>query len=447
MMNEKFLELIANKKISSIKEQLKAIQPVDIAEILDEMDNVNSLLIFRLLPKETAAEVFSHLSTDKRTELSMLVREDELKLIIEDLYFDDMIDYLEEMPANVVKRILKNTSEVERKLINQFLNYPDNSAGSIMTIEYVDLKANMTVADALQRVRKTAPDKETIYTCYVTNSLRKMEGIVSLKDLVLAPVDTTIREIMKEKWIGVNTHDDQEEAAALFKKYDLLSMPVVDNEGRLVEIITIDDIVDVIDEENTEDFQKMHAIQPSDEGYLEAGVFSLAKVRILWLLILMFSATFTGYIIRQYEGLLQSTVALAAFIPMLMGTGGNAGAQSSSLVIRGIALGEVELKDFFKVIWREVRVAVIVGVALGILNLLRIIFLEGSSFNIALVVSLTLLITITAAKIMGGILPLLAKSLGIDPAIMASPLISTIVDAITLITYFTIAGAILGIAI
>ncbi len=447
MMNEKFLELIANKKISSIKEQLKAIQPVDIAEILDEMDNVNSLLIFRLLPKETAAEVFSHLSTDKRTELSMLVREDELKLIIEDLYFDDMIDYLEEMPANVVKRILKNTSEVERKLINQFLNYPDNSAGSIMTIEYVDLKANMTVADALQRVRKTAPDKETIYTCYVTNSLRKMEGIVSLKDLVLAPVDTTIREIMKEKWIGVNTHDDQEEAAALFKKYDLLSMPVVDNEGRLVGIITIDDIVDVIDEENTEDFQKMHAIQPSDEGYLEAGVFSLAKVRILWLLILMFSATFTGYIIRQYEGLLQSTVALAAFIPMLMGTGGNAGAQSSSLVIRGIALGEVELKDFFKVIWREVRVAVIVGVALGILNLLRIIFLEGSSFNIALVVSLTLLITITAAKIMGGILPLLAKSLGIDPAIMASPLISTIVDAITLITYFTIAGAILGIAI
>lgn len=444
-MTKKILELIDNKKISVIKEELKDLRPVDIAEILDILNEVNGLLVFRLLSKKVATEVFAHLSTEKQMQISMLVREDELKHIIENLYFDDMIDYLEEMPANVVKKILKNTNEVERQLINQFLNYPDNSAGSLMTIEYVDLKANMTIGEALLKIQQTAPNKETIYTCYVTNYLRKMEGIISLKDLVLASLDQKVGVIMKRDWISVKTHDDQEQIASLFKKYDLLSMPVVDQENRLVGIITIDDVVDVIDEENTEDFHKMAAIQPSDEAYLEAGIFNLAKKRILWLLILMFSATFTGYIIRQYEDILQSIVTLAAFIPMLMGTGGNAGAQSASLVIRGIALGDLELKDFLKIIWRELRVSLIVGLGLAIINFLRIVYLEKSSPEIGLIVSLTLIVTITLAKIMGGILPLLAKSLGIDPAIMASPLISTIVDAITLVAYFSIAGTILRI--
>lgn len=444
-MTKKILELIDNKKISVIKEELKDLRPVDIAEILDILNEVNGLLVFRLLSKKVATEVFAHLSTEKQMQISMLVREDELKHIIENLYFDDMIDYLEEMPANVVKKILKNTNEVERQLINQFLNYPDNSAGSLMTIEYVDLKANMTIGEALHKIQQTAPNKETIYTCYVTNYLRKMEGIISLKDLVLASLDQKVGVIMKRDWISVKTHDDQEQIASLFKKYDLLSMPVVDQENRLVGIITIDDVVDVIDEENTEDFHKMAAIQPSDEAYLEAGIFNLAKKRILWLLILMFSATFTGYIIRQYEDILQSIVTLAAFIPMLMGTGGNAGAQSASLVIRGIALGDLELKDFLKIIWRELRVSLIVGLGLAIINFLRIVYLEKSSPEIGLIVSLTLIVTITLAKIMGGILPLLAKCLGIDPAIMASPLISTIVDAITLVAYFSIAGTILRI--
>lgn len=444
-MPKRIIYLLENKKLPQIKDKLRKMPSADIAEIIDEMDSKNSLLLFRLLPKNEAAEVFSHLSSDKKEELSVLVREDELEAIIDDLDFDDMIDYLEEMPANVVRKILKNTSEVERKLINQFLNYPDDSAGSLMTIEYVSLKAEMTVEEALEHIRKIALDKETIYTCFVTSSDRRMQGIISLKDLILASRDKKVKEIMTKNFIWVNTHDDQEYIASLFKKYDFFSMPVVDYENRLVGIITIDDVVDVIDEENTEDFHKMAAIQPSDEGYMEAGVFGLAKKRIFWLLILMFSATFTGYIIRQYETLLESMVILAAFIPMLMGTGGNAGAQSSSLVIRGIALGEVKLKDFFKVIWREMRVSLIVGVALGGLNFLRILYIERNSVMIAAIVSLTLIITISTAKIMGGVLPLLAKSLGIDPAIMASPLISTIVDAVSLVTYFSIASILMGI--
>lgn len=438
-MPERIYQLLQEKKLPQIKNELRKIPPVDIAEIIDELNKKNSLLIFRLLPKNKAAKVFSYLSSDTQENLSVLVRENELKTIIADLDFDDMIDYLEEMPANVVKKILKNTSEVERKLINQFLNYPDDSAGSLMTIAYVSLKMDMTAEQALEHIRRIAVNKETIYTCFVTSSHKRMLGLISLKDLILASPGKKVSEIMNKDYIGVNTHDDQEYIATLFKKYNFFSMPVVDNENRLVGIITIDDVVDVIDEENTEDFHKMAAIQPSDESYLEAGVFGLAKKRIIWLLILMFSATFTGYIIRQYEVLLESMVVLAAFIPMLMGTGGNAGAQSSSLVIRGIALGEVKMKDLLKVIWRELRVSFIVGLALGGLNFLRILFIEQNSVMIAAIVSLTLVITITSAKIMGGVLPLLAKRMGIDPAIMASPLISTIVDAISLITYFSIA--------
>ena len=432
-------ELLNNKNLSQIKSELKNMQEADIAEIINSLNKKNSLLLFRLLDKEMASEVFSHLSPNKQSELSVQIRENELKAILEDLYFDDMIDYLEEMPASFIKRILKNTGEVERNLINQFLNYPANCAGSIMTIEYVDFKAGMTVKSAIDRIRKTAIDKETVYTCYVTDNNRELEGIVSLKDLVLAKPDRLVRDIMNSNIIYVTTMSDQEEVSAIFKKYDLLTVPVVDRENRLVGIITIDDIVDVIDLENTEDFHKMAAIQPSDVGYLSAGILSLAKKRIMWLLILMISATISGNIIRKYNDLLQSMVILAAFIPRLMDTGGNAGSQSSTLVIRSIALGEIRSKDLFRVLWKEIRVSIIVGLALGIFNFFQIILLGYGNPTLALTVSLTLFITIFTAKIIGGALPLVAKTFGIDPAIMASPLITTIVDAIALISYFAIA--------
>ena len=432
-------ELLNNKNLSQIKSELKNMQEADIAEIINSLNKKNSLLLFRLLDKEMASEVFSHLSPNKQSELSVQIRENELKAILEDLYFDDMIDYLEEMPASFIKRILKNTGEVERNLINQFLNYPANCAGSIMTIEYVDFKAGMTVKSAIDRIRKTAIDKETVYTCYVTDNNRELEGIVSLKDLVLAKPDRLVRDIMNSNIIYVTTMSDQEEVSAIFKKYDLLTVPVVDRENRLVGIITIDDIVDVIDLENTEDFHKMAAIQPSDVGYLSAGILSLAKKRIMWLLILMISATISGNIIRKYNDLLQSMVILAAFIPRLMDTGGNAGSQSSTLVIRSIALGEIRSKDLFRVLWKEIRVSIIVGLVLGIFNFFQIILLGYGNPMLALTVSLTLFITIFTAKIIGGALPLVAKTFGIDPAIMASPLITTIVDAIALISYFAIA--------
>jgi len=436
-------ELLNNKNLSQIKSELKNMQEADIAEIINSLNKKDSLLLFRLLDKEMASEVFSHLSPNKQSELSVQIRENELKAILEDLYFDDMIDYLEEMPASFIKRILKNTGEVERNLINQFLNYPANCAGSIMTIEYVDFKAGMTVKSAIDRIRKTAIDKETVYTCYVTDNNRELEGIVSLKDLVLAKPDRLVRDIMNSNIIYVTTMSDQEEVSAIFKKYDLLTVPVVDRENRLVGIITIDDIVDVIDLENTEDFHKMAAIQPSDVGYLSAGILSLAKKRIMWLLILMISATISGNIIRKYNDLLQSMVILAAFIPRLMDTGGNAGSQSSTLVIRSIALGEIRSKDLFRVLWKEIRVSIIVGLVLGIFNFFQIILLGYGNPMLALTVSLTLFITIFTAKIIGGALPLVAKTFGIDPAIMASPLITTIVDAIALISYFAIASRLL----
>ncbi|MBA1334499.1 MAG: Mg/Co/Ni transporter MgtE, CBS domain-containing [Firmicutes bacterium] len=443
-MTVRILELIKEKKVSRLKEELGVTEAADIAEAIDEMDGKDGLLTFRLLAKEKAAEVFSHLSTNKQAEISYLINERELEAILKDLYFDDMIDYLEEMPANIVKKILRKTGDVERRLINQFLNYPENSAGSIMTIEFVDLKAEMTIGDALERIRRTAPDKETVYTCYVIDHSRVLQGLISLKDLVLADPEKQVKDIMKTSFVSVGTHSDQEEVASVFKKYDLLTVPVVDHENRLVGIITIDDIVDVIDEENTEDFHKMAAIQPSDEEYLSAGIFSLARKRILWLMVLMVSATVSAHIIRRYEEVLSSMVILAAFIPMLMDTGGNAGSQSSTLIIRGLALGEIKMKDFIRVAWKEMRVSMVVGPVLGAVNFVRILFIEGESFKVAMTVSLTLTVTIIAAKIVGGILPIAAKSIKIDPAIMASPLITTIVDAMALMTYFTIAAWLLG---
>ncbi|MGI6587044.1 MAG: magnesium transporter [Lutisporaceae bacterium] len=438
-------DYIEIKNYTAIKELLEEMQPADIAELLEELDTKNSLLVFRMLHKDTAVEVFAHLSVKQQTNFTLMIKENELREIVEELYFDDKIDYLEEMPSSVVKKILKYSSETERSLINQFLNYPENSAGSLMTIELVDLKKELSIDEALLHIRRTALDKETIYTCYVTDNNRKLEGTVSLKDLVIAPGNKKVEEIMETDPISVRTIDDQEEVANLFKKYDLLSVPVVDQENRLVGIITIDDIVDVIDEEASKDIQIMHGLSPSGEEYLKTDILTLAKQRIFWLLFLMLSATITGSIIESFKSSLEKAVGLAVFIPMLMGTGGNAGTQSSTLVIRGIALGEVVLKDILKVIWRELRISLMVGLSLAAVNFIRVYYIGGNSLTVSVVVSVTLVITIMTAKVIGGVLPLLAKAINIDPAIMASPLISTIVDALTLLSYFKIAEAIMKI--
>ena len=438
-------QLLMEKRYAELKEKIKYMQIQDIAEVIDELDTKNAIILFRLLPKEIAADVFSYLSSERQGEISMMIDENELNEIMNDLFFDDKIDFLEEMPANVVKRILRNTSEAERKLINQFLQYPEYSAGSLMTIEFVDLKKEMTVAQALDKIRRVGRDREIVYTCYVTDAWRKLEGIVSLKELVLASPDTKVEDIMKKDVIYVDTYDDQEEVADVFKKYDFLAVPVVDQEKRLVGIITIDDIVDVIEEETTEDIQRMAAIQPTDEEYLDATTFMIARKRLLWLLILMISATVSGYIIRKYEVALEAVVALTAFIPMLMDTAGNAGSQASVTVIRSLVLGELKFGDILKVIFKEVRVGILVGVALALVNFIRVCFIEGYDLGIAITISLTLIFTVIIAKIIGGTLPMIAKKIGLDPAIMASPLITTIADAISLTIYFSLAVWILHI--
>ncbi|HHX75318.1 MAG TPA: magnesium transporter [Firmicutes bacterium] len=438
--------LLAEKKYYQLREILSGSQVADIGEFLNLLDATTALLVFRLLPKDMAADVFSYLSPTRQSELSVLVDDVELQHILEDLYFDDKIDFLEEMPANVVKRILQNTSEKERKLINQFLNYPEDSAGSLMTIEFVDLKKEMLVRDALAKIRENAPEKETIYTCYVTDANRVLEGILSLRDLVIAEPEQKIGDIMRQDIIYANTHDDKEDIAELVKKYDLLAIPITDNEKRLVGIVTVDDILDVIEDENTEDFHKMAALSPTDVEYLESGVFAMARKRIVWLLVLMLTATFTGYIIRNYQPTLEKVVALTVFIPMLMDTGGNAGSQSSTLIIRSLALNEINFRNILQVIWKEFRVSLVVGLTLACINFVRILLLEQYSTTIAGIVSVTLICTVITAKIVGSSLPILAKQLKIDPAIMASPLITTIVDTISLIIYFTLASRIMLLA-
>ncbi len=418
---ERILELINGKKYSEAREELLKLNSVDIATLLEEVDNKkNMLVLFRLLPKDIEIDVFSYMSNDMQQYIIQSITHEEMTTIIDQLYFDDVIDLLEEMPANIVKKILLNTDEKKRKLINQFLKYEEDSAGSIMTIEFVDLKKEMTVEQAIERIRKIGVDKQTINTCYVIDKNRKLEGITSIRRLILSNKDVLIKDIMKENYVSINTFDDQEYVASQFKKYDLVSMPVVDKEHRLVGIITIDDIVDIIDQENTEDFHKMAAMEPSEEEYLKTGVFELAKHRIIWLLVLMISATFTGNIIRKSEDVLQSVVILASFIPMLMDTGGNSGSQSSTLVIRGLALGEIKLKDIFKVMWKEFRVSVVVGIALSVVNFLRVYFIEKVSFMVSITVCISLFFTVVLAKVVGGILPIVAKKLKLDPAIMAS---------------------------
>ncbi|ARC83248.1 magnesium transporter [Clostridium argentinense CDC 2741] len=442
---KKVLDLIKTSKFVDARNLLIEEKSVDIAQFLEEVDRDKMLIIFRILPKDIATEVFSYMSTEDVQYIIEAITDDELSHIVDKLFLDDTIDILEELPANVVKKVLKNTKEGKRRLINTFLNYPDNSAGSIMTIEYVRLRKEMTVKEAVDHIKRTGLNKETIDTCYVTNEKRKLEGVLSIRDLILNDDNEIIKNIMDDNVICTHTLDDQEEVADLFKKYDFLAMPVVDNENRLVGIITIDDIVDIIEQENTEDFQKMAAMGPSEEEYLKTSVLNLAKNRIVWLLVLMISATFTGSIIKRYDEVLQSVVILAAFIPMLMDTGGNAGSQASTLVIRGLALGEIELTDIFKVLWKELRVSVVVGIVLSGVNFLRVYFLEKVELYVAITVCTTLFFTVVIAKVVGCVLPIVAKKLKLDPAIMASPLITTIVDALALIIYFGMAAMFLGI--
>lgn len=444
-MKNMILNLVEQGKYVEARREIIIMNAVDIAQIFEEVEEKNLLIIFRLLPKDVASVVFAYLSGDIQRFIIESITDKEAVSILDELFLDDAVDLLEEMPANIVMKVLKNTDEEMRELINQFLNYPKDSAGSLMTIEYVDLRKEMTVGQAIKHIKETGIDKETIDTCYVMDSNRVLEGVISIRKLILNDDSTELKDIMDTDVIYVNTLDDQEDVAGLFKKYGFLVMPVVDNERRLVGIVTIDDILDVIDQENTEDFQRMAAMEPSDKDYLSTNALVLAKHRLPWLLILMISATFTGGIIKKYDNALQSLMILASFIPMIMDTGGNSGSQSSTLVIRGLALGELKPNDLLKVLWKELCVSTIVGIILSFVNFLRIYYIEKAELLVSVTVSFTLFLTVILAKVVGGVLPIIAKRLKMDPAIMAGPLITTIVDAVALIIYFTTASWLLGI--
>ena len=451
-LTEIITKMLTNNKFSALKEMLTEMNVVDIAQAMEEMESENQVRIFRLLPKDSSAAVFSYLDSDVQEYIVDTITGAELQFLMDDMFLDDAVDFLEEVPANVVTRVLAHTNPETRNLINKFLKYPENSAGSIMTIEMASFPESYTVSRAISELRKTALDKETIYTCYCTDSQRKLVGSVALRRLIVSPEDTVIKDIMydDEQLIYVNTRDDQETVADIARKYDLLSVPVVDNEKRLVGIITIDDIVDVIEEENTEDFEKMASLTPSEDEYLKTGVFTLTKNRIVWLIILMLAATFTGQIIEGYEDKLSAFAGLTACIPMIMGTGGNSGNQTSTLIIRGLSLGTIRINDFFKVLWKELRVALICGLILAVANFVRMFILREITGNdvsnsVFIVVCLAMLFAVIIAKTLGCTLPILAKILHLDPALMAGPLITTLVDTITLLVYFAIANAILTI--
>lgn len=441
---ELLTELLRNKKWQELKELLTEMNEQDIAELFMELEERDLTLIYRLLPKELAAEVFVNMEPEYQEMLIRAFSDTELREVLDELYVDDAVDLIEEMPASLVKRILRHTDPDTRKSINEILRYPEDSAGSLMTIEYVDLKRSLTVADAFTRIRRTGVDKETIYTCYVTDSKRKLKGYVTVKDLLLADETATIREIMEDNVISVNTHEDKEVVADLFQKYDLVVLPVVDRENRLVGIITVDDAIDVLQEEITEDMELMAGITPTDKPYLKMGVFENFKKRIPWLMLLMVSATFTEKIITHFEGALTACVALTAFIPMLTGTCGNCGNQSSSTIIRGLSLGEIEFRDTLKVVLKEFLIALVCGIALAIVNFAKLMIFDDIGWQVALVVSVTMIAAVVFAKVVGSILPVIAKKIGFDPAVMSSPFISTIVDAVTLLIYFAIASSVLN---
>ena len=454
--SEKILSLLQEKKYSALQKYMDTLNPADIAEcmedLLDDGDIQEEELprIFRLLPKELASDTFTEMDPEFQEKLIDAFSDKELAELMGDMFLDDTVDVIEEMPANVVKRILKNVDSETRKSINQVLNYPEDSAGSIMTIEYVDLRPGMTVREAFARIRQTGVDKETIYICYIIGPTRKLLGLVSVRELLLAADDTVLRDIMETNIISVTTLDDREDVANLFAKYSFGALPVVDKENRLVGIVTVDDAIDVLQEEATEDIEKMAATTPSEHPYLRAKTWEIWKQRIPWLLLLMVSATFTGMIITGFENALAAQAALMAFIPMLMDTGGNSGSQASVTVIRNLSLGEVEFADIGKVLWKELRVSLLCGATLAAVSFGKIMLIDGLlmrnpgiTVTVAAVVCLTLLLTVVVAKLVGCSLPLLAKRVGFDPAVMASPFITTIVDALSLILYFRIATDIL----
>lgn len=438
-------KLIEEKKYSEIKKELNEMNEYDIAEILEELPQKELVKIFRLLNKDIAADAFSYMETDKEAAIISSLSEKEAVDIINDMAADDATDLMDEIPANVVHRLLKKVDPETRRDINQLLKYPDNSAGSIMTVEYLDFKEDLTIKEAIKKIRQEYDDKETINICYVVDNKRKLIGKVALKDLVVNSEDKLIKDIMDDDFQFVNTLMDQEEVARIIQDYDITAVPVVDSEDKLVGIITIDDVIDIIEEEATEDIEKMAAITPTEKSYLKLSVFDIWKSRIPWLLLLMISATFTGKIIQHYESALAACVILTSFIPMLMDSGGNAGGQASVTIIRGLSLNDVEFSDIFKVIWKEFRASILVGITLAIANFGKLILIDKVTTTVALVVCLTLIVVIIIAKFIGCTLPIIAKRLGFDPAVMASPFITTIVDAISLFVYFQIAVHLLGI--
>lgn len=432
-----FIKLLAQREFKAVRSILDVMNEVDIASLLSTLSDKELALAFRLIPKDKAAEVFSNMDTSMQTYLVTMFTEKELKELLDDLYMDDTVDMLEELPANLVKRILATVSASDRSMINQLLNYPEDSAGSIMTTEYVDLREEMTVAQAMAHIKKTGIHKETIYTCYITER-RKLVGIVSAKDLMTTDDDVPIKDLMETEIISVYTHSDQEQVAQLFTKYDLLALPVIDQDGRMVGIVTFDDAMDVMVDEATEDITKMAAINPSEKTYFETSVLQHAKNRIPWLLILMFTSIITGTIITRYENAFAAIPLLVSFIPMLMDTGGNCGSQSATLIIRGIALDEIRFTDLFKVMFKEFRISLIVGAFLAVANGVRI-FIQYHNPGLAVVIACSLMGTVIMAKLVGCTLPLLAKKVNLDPAIMASPLITTLVDTFSILIYFNIA--------
>lgn len=448
---EKILELLENKRYFQARDELLKFNAVDIAymleDIKEETDIDLTIILFRLLPKDVSAEVFSELSTDNQVEIVNVITDTEIDFILQELDFDDKIDILEELPANMVDSILEKTPKNERKLINTFLNYPDNSAGSLMTPDYISLRKEWNVGQALEHIKEVGMDAETIYTCYVRDNGRKLLGIVSLSTLVISSDDTKIMNIMRTDYVYENVFDDQEDVSEDFKKYGFLALPVVDNEHRLVGIITVDDILDVMEEEATEDIERMNGVidfENSDKGYLDKTVLQHALNRLPWLVILMVAYIFTGMLVTGFEGRLSEIICLVAYMPMLMGTGGNTGSQAATLIIRGLATDEVDTSDVLKILWKEVRIGAILGAILSVLNFFRIIWLDGNDYSVALTVCLAMLFIVIFAKVLGSMVPLLVKKLNLDPALIANPAISSVSDIVALSIYFAMAMLILG---
>ena len=448
---DKILQLVTEKRYIKARDDLIALNnPVDVAEVLEEiMEQVSlerAIILFRSLPKELSADVFSFLPVEDQVAIINGITDTEINFILDEMDFDDMIDVLEELPANVVDKILEKTTKEERSQINTFLNYPEGSAGTLMTPEYISLQRDMTVEEALAYIKKEAFDSETIYTCYVKDTGRKLAGIVSLRTLVISNSDDIVGEIMDDEFVSVKVHDDQELVSQLFKRYGFLAIPVVDNESRLVGIVTFDDILEIIDEEATEDIERMAGVLgTSKKEYLDTSVFVHIKSRFPWLLFLMISAMITGLIITRFEAMLSQLIVLVAYLPLLMGTGGNSGSQAAILIIRGLALAEIDVKDALKVLWKEFRISLSIGIMLSSLNFLKVLLIDRQGVLIALTISLAMILIITFAKMVGGMLPLFAKKCGIDPALMATPMIASLTDMTSVVTYFLLASIILGI--